>query len=1230
MLIVFVRSTGNVPKLLFVLCQHLCRQSVSRCIAWWCHVAEFASSLPHTAAAIVYINGIEVPVVRISRRYGVWQVPEVQVSMIPDPVLTRLGAEDRVQLEVFYLDDTAVDPSVVPQFRLWFDGEITGWGYQSLSSGRVITFTAVAQIAIFSQLFVQFLTTFDDLLGHSTLPGVDATGVGVPTSQIVFPFSLFKQGLIPGQGLTQDTSSIVRPFDFLYNVIRNMIGAQVPREQQTIPAANFFARWSRLTNFHNRFVASPFFDEIVDNPNIFPVLRALQNVSAVDTIARNLIPNVQNSGSIWDMLQLVFQTMLFEIAMIPSMPLVATSLSSGLIQQTNFSDHALAFDATHTPNGAFVSALAGQSRKTTPRRIPNYFPKPQTLFGIAPSCNVIFPSQLVALAYDENYAVQPTRLYFNDETLLNLLRIPRGGYRETVHNALTIAYPPEADAAMHARARGGGKLNGKNLLLWPEEFFKGPVLDRRDVPPWLFFLKQSEQAGAPPTGRTADGAVETTSAPARTPRVSAPAAVSVPPGTMATTGRVGTQAPDGIRVFGRAVENLRSKVTRLGTAAGIPTDFLLAWISHESDGDVRSLDRTQNARGLFQITGPHVSGGTAVTLRQTEAGQIGLGLADTGTGPDDVSARLSTDVDFSLQAGVKLVQFYRRVANKTRVEQGLLWSEGDMWRLTKMGHNGIEFERQAIQTAKAILGRPPASWEEMYKVVVPTVSAGFVNVLNNATAVGGVVAGSSGSMITKSDPRPTRAPTATPAPRTSSDIAAAPATPTTAPASPQVSEAVTASLESAETVYQLYAKYEFFRERYAKRSGSAQIAWNPYVVAGFPAVIFDHRSSRVDIACYVTTVQDVIDLSASSARKSTTISFLYGRQLQEMFDLMARQFADGEASAGAAPAEPIRDVRKVIQSFTQAEVYYQQLFYGGQSLFNKDASFDFRKIIGYASDVPNGSPVSIFVDGPEEADQDDLATAQVQLAQLTNDRADKAAQLASVNAGLISASAQASALNATTSNTASAQLSALGGSISDATTQVAQLQTELSVIDTKIQKALSVIQSTQDVTRTAQVTHNLVGTRELVPLASAAPLFNGYDNAMRYAWRPICTLDEYVVFHDGAGEGLVSAAGSAGSLGATYYSRIRRMTAPTSDELTALRAPRGADGLSPAQTSTDPQTVAQLGTVNAVTGQPAQAPSVTATVPGLTNAGFPQVRADWDQALLAYRTNVRSVKAPRT
>ncbi len=1204
---------------------------------------NFSSGIPHNAAFVVYINGVEVPATRVSRRMGVWQIPELQVSMVPDPVLTRLGYEDRVQIEVFYLDDTSVDPSVKPEFRLYFDGEITGWGYQMTSSGRVITFTAVNQIAVFTQLFVQFLTTFDDLLGHATQPGANATGVGVPTSQIVFPFSLFKQGLIPStasgdaEGLQQDVSSITRPFDFLYNVVRNMIGAQVPTEQQTVPAANFFARWARLTNFHNRFAASPFFDEIADNPNIFPVLKALQSVSAVDTIARNLIPNVQNAGSIWDMIQLVFQTMLMEIAMIPSMPLVTVALPTSLVQPTNFAEHALGYDPAFIPNGAWISTVGVDSRKQAPKRIPSYFPKPQMLFGIPPSCNVVFPSQLIALSYEENYATQPTRLYFNDETLLNLLKIPRGGYRDTVHNALTIAYPPEADAAAHARVSSGAKFNGKNFLLWPEEFFKGPVLDRRDVPPWLFFLKQNEIRNGPDTGKTADGQVKEPDKPSQTSRVGPPAPVAVPPGAMTlSTGQVGVASPSGARVFNQTVETLRPKVERLALASGIPADFLLAWISQESGGNIRSLTKL-NERGYFQVMGPHarrVQGQVvAVAFKDTEAASIGLSIADTGTGagtpdslPTDVG-RLSVDQDFSLQAGIKLVQHYRGYADRYVKDFGLNWtaSPGDYWRLVKLSHNGVGSAKALLQSATSTLGRAPTSWEEFYKTVTGYAAQNsLTDVLANATAVGGVVAGSSGTMVTKSDPRPVKAPAATPPPRTQSDVASAPAAVAQPAAAPDMPPVTPSTFPEAETVYQLYAKFEFFRERYARRSGSARLAWNPYIVPGFPSVIFDHRSSRVDLACYVTTVQDEMD---ASGKRGSTVSFLYGRQLQEMFDLMAQQFAAGEASAGSAPAEPIRDVRKVVQSFAQAETYYQRLFYGGQSLFNKDASFDFRKIIGYAPAVSTDPPVAIFVDGPEEADQDDLSNAQTQLASLIPLRGDKSSQLKSVEQDIAGAMAAiAATINPTQSEVIAATIAETQQLIVDRSNQRFQLTQELATIDAKINKYLAIVQSTEDVTATAQVTHNLVGDRELVPLPSAEPLFASYEAAMRYAWRPICTLDEYIIFHNAAGEGPVDAFGGNDSLGARYFARIRRMVPNDSRTL----SPVGSDGLGVVPTSTARSIVATEGATDPVTNQAAQAPAQVAVAPGLSSTSFPQTRADWDAALLAYRANVRNVKAPRT
>lgn len=101
---------------------------------------------------------------------------------------------------------------------------------------------------------------------------------------------------------------------------------------------------------------------------------------------------------------------------------------------------------------------------------------------------------------------------------------------------------------------------------------------------------------------------------------------------------------------------------------------------------------------------------------------------------------------------------------------------------------------------------------------------------------------------------------------------------------------------------------------------------------------------------------------------------------------------------------------------------------------------------------------------------------------------------------------------------------------------------------------------------------------------------------MRYNWRPICTLDEYIVFYNSAGENVVNAFGDPHSVGARYFERIRRIDYKD----LPLVTPANISGL--------------------------DAPTVT----GLTPTSFSQTRSDWDLALLAYRNNVLAIKTPRT
>lgn len=1183
--------------------------------------ALFSTNDVHTGAFIVYINGLEVPCKSVSHRYGVWQIPEMVLEMVADPVLTRLGAEDRVQVQVFYLDDTKVDPSVKPQFRLFGEGEITGWGYQNTPSGRSISLTCVNQVAILSQLFVHFMTSVDDMTDTLTRPERGAVGIKVASSNIVFPFSLFSQGVIPGETAA---STITRPFDFLYNVVKNMMGAQVPADHRAVPAANFFTRWARLTNFQNRFAAMPFFDEDI-NGNVFPVLKALQNTSAVDVIAKSLIPQIQNAGSLWDMLQLVYQTVFMEIAMIPTMPLVSVDLRSSLILPTSFDDHKLTLDG-----GNFVSSKAPEPLK--PNRIPNYFAKPQCLFGIPPSCNVFFPSQIKMFSYDENFATQPTRLYFNDETISKVLKIPAGGFGSTVLNALATAYPPEADAANQFRDTFP-KFNGKNFLLFSEEFFKGPVMDRRNIPQWLFFLKQSEQKAVLTNGNTSDGSTQKPPAPAQTGASTVTVTPIVPADTMRTNARVGKVGNNGQRVFASSVERLRPDVTRLTQGTTIPIDFALAWISHESGGSIKSVTDL-NERGYFQIMGPHFkSNGDFVAFKDSEAASIGLTEAYTGSSkdsplPGETPPLLSTNHEESLRAGIKLINSYRHRADVLANQHGLTWSEGDRWRLTKLFHGGAGFAKSFVE--KAVAAGATSSWSVAYNAVYPTVSGRFEKVLDNATGIGGVVPSASGTTV-DADDAVVKAGVVTPPPATPTDVTSATsgtASSGVATGTPSEADLFEQSREGVQTVYQLYAKYEYFRERYSRRTGSAVLAFNPYVVPGFPAAVFDRRDTRVDVFCYVTTVQQKL---SHRGQRDTTVSFVYGRTIQEMFDLMRLEFAQGGAAGGTGPREPIRDIRKVVQSFSSAEALYQQLFYGNQVLYGKDAAFDYRKIIGFQPDVPSDAPEPIVIEGPDEASQDAAQLATETIAKLGEtkikilDQINEATNRIATGQAALKAPRDDqgvfSAIDSVGRDFAQQQ-------IDEASSTIRILRPQLAALEVAINYQSQVLVASKQVNAQTRVVHNLAGDREVVPLPSADGCFQDYDVAMRYNWRPICSLDEYIIFHDSQGEGAVPAHGHPRSVGAVYYDRIRRMTPLTAD----FTLPAAADGLNVPIVKAAPAIVAE-GAPDAPTTAPGKVPGLrSGTGAHGTNApgDFPQVRDDWDRILLAYRNNVYYVKSPRT
>jgi hypothetical protein len=177
--------------------------------------------------------------------------------------------------------------------------------------------------------------------------------------------------------------------------------------------------------------------------------------------------------------------------------------------------------------------------------------------------------------------------------------------------------------------------------------------------------------------------------------------------------------------------------------------------------------------------------------------------------------------------------------------------------------------------------------------------------------------------------------------------------------------------------------------------------------------------------------------------------------------------------------------------------------------------------------------------------------------------------------------------------------------------------------------------TTTTTTPRATPENNLNGNRELSPRLNTqyANAFDNYDVAMKLASRPVCTLEQFIRFWHG-GRTVNDLIGS------------REVADPRTDFAYAVR--RLKDIVQ--QNSDGTATRAGVTRANAVyygrifklrtgpgpePGEPERGYTSGPDIqPSATNAGvastYPETRADWDSALIAYRDRVRLLLSPST
>ena len=461
-------------------------------------MGSYSVNMPKQAGWLVYINGLEIPVCSLTVNFGVWQMPTLTLSMVPHHILTRIGAEDRLQVAVFHLD-YHWDPGS-PTFCLLGEFEVVGWSYNNTPRGRYINLSCVSQLQIFEQLHFYYISSLDDIATQAG--GQGATEPGAKVVKVLYPASLFMEGLTEPPAVTSNETSaatevdadnfIKRPIDFVLNVFQALLkpisteledermveagSKYLPRSASSIPGKNFFARWLKMTGFHSRWAALPYMED-EGGTGCFPLVKATQDTNTLPALKQQLGQSVGNAGSAWELLQQVLGYMYMEILAIPAPPAALTVKKTGNI---------LARTST--------SVVTSGNRES----IPTFFVKPMCTFALPPACNVVFPSMIKNYSFQENYIRQPTRVYLGEQFISDVIAAPSSSPSITnfIQNLMVTGYPVEVRKRMKDLLQSSPETTNKNFLLFAEEFYKGPVSRRMNAPPWMYMLQQIENANS--------------------------------------------------------------------------------------------------------------------------------------------------------------------------------------------------------------------------------------------------------------------------------------------------------------------------------------------------------------------------------------------------------------------------------------------------------------------------------------------------------------------------------------------------------------------------------------------------------------------------------------------------------------------------------------------------------------------------------------------------------------
>ena len=918
--------------------------------------STYTVNMPHQAAWIVYINGIEIPVNSVNVSFGVWAIPTAQIRLVPHVLLQRIGHEDRLQVEIYYLD-LFFDPAE-PKMCLLAEFEVVGWSYQTTGSGRFLQLDCRSQLKILEQLRFYYMSSLSDMTkGLSAPTSTDGNTYIAPS--VAYPLSLFNQGLVPDPNNPE--AFITSPFEFIRNLLKALTApidlegtsdttsedGSLPRTASGVAGRNFFGRWIEMTDFRRRWAALPYFDDDAAKAveGCFPIMKAISSTEVLNVLKQQIGDSVGDSGTAWELLQRVYGTMLMEILAVPAPPALQLATKTNLIE------------------GRF-ERRGGSKNDVNYGGLASYLVKPQCIFGIPPACNVIFPSMIRSYSTSENYEMQPTRIYLGEAYVSSLLSSGASGDMQTLAGELLVTGYPGIVRDRMEEARNNPGLSSRNFLIYPEELYKGPVSKHINAPAWLYMLEKVGQKQI--------------------------ASSSVKVGHRRYASGKGDMAriAEGDRIYGEHVRGAAKLY-------GIPDVFLWGIIGHESGFWEANTNKVDGGGGLMQMMHStfinNYKEAKAKNPKLPELGPLGpytIKILKSGRERKvygNVIYNYLHNPQMNIYAGANYLSNLLKIAgvrNFSVEETNPNRTVPSRLQCAMLGYNaGDDATRALIRKLDTYESKPEGQrddsiFEKGEKYVSPMTGKRdtiahwrvystrvykyqkLAHAYNKLAKTGDTADAPSSPLPGEDDFIPevnqsipgqerenntvvTEDSTATPANEDASGNVMGGHT--TTPDAGNLSY-TPSFMDASETskalgeLFKTYAKHEYYRSRAETRTANVSLAFNPYIIPGFSAVILDNSISNFHVVGYVNSVSHSFSAEGSI---QTDVSLSYVRTLPEYLKLMVTGSNDLDlnndqlnADIAVGPTEVIPEVATVFQVQLVADDFYRRVFYANISTGN--------------------------------------------------------------------------------------------------------------------------------------------------------------------------------------------------------------------------------------------------------------------------------------------------------